>query len=197
MTKRQALRYAVICFLMVLLGAYMIYKFWWATGNERFLGIAAFGMVIYGVIYLSISLTRIIIPTTTDYSLSTFRNKKEYTFLKKEIGTGKVRAIDLTCSFLLLVILAGTIYGVGTAVNRRERDQLKTFGRLQKVRIKDIRFKGRGGPNAFFDFYLNGKKYSHDLGRKNYRMGDSVTIVFSTDDPDIVEWWDYYDENDK
>jgi hypothetical protein len=70
---------------------------------------------------------------------------------------------------------------------------LKNFGRVQKVKINDIHSKGKGAPYAFFHFYLDGEKHSTDLSSKNYRIGDTATIIFSTDNPDIILWADDFD----
>lgn len=195
MTKRQAIKYSLIYILTILFGAFITFKVWWTNGDERFLGIIAFFLVGFGSLFLSISLTRIIIHTKADFSISTLSDKKKYQALRDIIGSTKLKTINSTYISLFLILFASTAYTTITFLNKYEKDQLKTFGQLQKVKIIDIRYKGKGTPYAFFDFYLDGKKYSNNLSRKNYHIGDSTTIIFSTNDTNIVKWADDFDSS--
>ncbi|WP_343534688.1 hypothetical protein [Pedobacter sp.] len=196
MTKKQAIKYSLIYISIILFGAFIAFKVWWTNGNEKFLGIIAFFLVGFGSLFLSISLTRIIIPTKTDFGISTLSDKKKYQALKDVVGSAKLKAINSSYLSLFIILFAGTAYVLVTSLNKYEKDQLKTFGQLQKVKIIDIRHKGKGTSYAFFDFYLEGKKYSNDLSPKNYNIGDSATIIFSTNNTDIVEWAEDFDTND-
>lgn len=196
MTKKQAIKYSLIYISIILFGAFIAFKVWWTNGNEKFLGIIAFFLVGFGSLFLSISLTRIIIPTKTDFGISTLSDKKKYQALKDIVGSTKLKAINSSYLSLFIILFAGTAYVLVTSLNKYEKDQLKTFGQLQKVKIIDIRHKGKGTSYAFFDFYLEGKKYSNDLSPKNYNIGDSATIIFSTNNTDIVEWAEDFDTND-
>lgn len=197
MTKRQALKSSLIYILTILFGTFIAFKVWWTNGNERFFGIIAFFLIGFGSLLLSISLTRIIIPTEADFSISTLSDKRKYQILKDKVGSTKVKAINSSYLSLFLILFAGTAYTIITSLNKYEKDQLKTFGQLQKVKIIDIHHKGKGTAYAFFDFYLDGKKYSNNLSPKDYNIGDSATIIFSTDNTDIVKWADDFDTKDE
>lgn len=197
MTIRQAIKYSLIHIMIILFGAFILFKVWWTNDNTKFLGLIAFFLVGFSSLFLSISLTRIIVPTKTDFSFSTLSDKNKYRNLKDTIGSTKVKVISISYILLFLILFAGTAYGLVTFLNKYEKDQLKNFGRLQKVRINDIHYKGKGESYAFFNFYLDGKKYTNDLSPKNYSIGDSATIIFSTNNTDIVKWVDDYDPNDE
>jgi len=197
MNQRQAIKYSLIYILTILFGVFIAFKVWWTNGDTKFLGIISFFLVGFGSFFLSISLTRIIIPTKTDFSFSTLLDKKKYQILKETIGSTKVKVISVSYISLFLILFTGTAYGLVTSLSNYEKVQLKTFGRLQKVRINDIQYKGKGTPYAFFDYYLDGKKYIGDLSPKNYNIGDSATIIFSTNNTDIVKWADDYDSNEE
>ncbi|MES2593439.1 MAG: hypothetical protein V4608_16270 [Bacteroidota bacterium] len=197
MTKVQAIKQSLIYILIILFGAFITFKVWWTTDGARLFGVISFFLVGFGSLLLSISLTRIIIPNKTDFSFTVLSDKKKYQILKNEIGPTKIKVINVTYISLFLILLVGTAYTLVTSLNSYEKDQLKTYGQLQKVRINDIHYKGKGSAYAFFDFYLNGKKYSNNLSPKNYRIGDSVTIIFSTNNTDIVEWVDDFAANNQ
>lgn len=196
MTKKQAIKYALIYTLIIFLGAFMAFKVWWTNDDSKYLGLVSFFLIGIASLLLSISLTRIIIPTTTDFSFSILSDKKKYQLLKDTIGPNKIRVINISYISLFLILSIAAAYGLVTSLDTYEKDQLKTFGQLQKVRITDIRYKGKGTPYAFFDFYFNNKKYTNNLSPKNYSIGDSATIIFSAHNTDIVKWAADYDAND-
>ena len=193
MTKGKALKYSLINVLLIILGIFITFKVWWTNGDARFLGIISFFLVAFGSLSLSITLTRIIVPFQTDFSLSSLYDKKKYQILKETIGSTNVKVINVSYISLFIILFGGTAYGLFSSLNQHEIEQLKTFGRLQKIRIKDIQYKGKGTPYAFFDFYLNGKKYSNELSQKNFSVGDSATIIFSAYNTDIVKWADDFE----
>lgn len=71
---------------------------------------------------------------------------------------------------------------------------MTNYSFIQKIKAVD--YKGKGSPYAFFDFYLDGKKYSADLSQKDDKVGDSAVIIFSTHNTDIVEWAEDFDPNE-
>ncbi|ASK31917.1 hypothetical protein CEY12_18185 [Chryseobacterium sp. T16E-39] len=178
----------LLSFFAILLGAFIIFNVWWSHGGGRFLGIIAFFVIAGGSLFLSISLTKIMIPIQADISFSVLSEKDKYEILKRSIGQKKLKMINICYISLFLILFAATAVGLVISVNKYEKYQLKTYGLIQKVKINTIEHKGKGDPYAFFDFYLDGKKYSTDLSQKNYTVGDSATIIFSTDNTDIVDW---------
>lgn len=194
MNQRQAIKYSLMYILTILFGAFIAFKVWWTNGETKFLGVIAFFLIGFGSLSLSISLTRIIIPTKTDFSFSTLSDKKKYQILKDRIGSTKVKVINVCYISLFFILFAGTAYGLVTSLSKYAKDQLTTFGRHQKVRINDIHYKGKA--YAFFDFYVDGKKFTNNLSPKNYSVGDSAIIIFSTNNTDIVEWAEDFNSND-
>jgi len=196
MTKRKAIKYLLLNSLLILVGAFILYKVWWTKDSARFLGLIGYCFVAFGSILLSVSLTRIIISSKRDFDFTTLSNKKKYQILKEAIGSSKVKVINTIYCSLSIILFGSTTYGLVAFLNKYEKEQLKNFGRLQKVRIYDIHYKGKT-QYAFFDFYLDGKKYSNDLNQKNFSVGDSATIIFSTNNTDILKWAEDFDESDE
>ncbi|MDN3674346.1 hypothetical protein QWY99_14905 [Flavobacterium branchiarum] len=195
MNKKQAIKYSLLNTILILVGAFILYKVWWTNDGAKFLGLIGYFLIGFGSLLLSISLTRIFISTKTDFDFTTLSNKIKYDILKETIGSSKVKVINTIYCSLTVIIFGGTAYYLVTSLNKYEKDQLKNFGQIQKVRINDIHYKGKGTPYAFFDFYLNGKKLTNNLNPKNYSVGDSATIIFSTHNTDIVKWADDFDPN--
>lgn len=111
----------------------------------------------------------------------------------KKVGLKKVRLINITYIILCLIIFALSAFSYVKLANQYETNQLKYYGIKQKIKIKEVRYKGKGNKYAIFDYYLNGEKYSNDLLNQSFVVGDSATIIFSSDDTDILKWFDDYE----
>lgn len=188
MTVKQAVKYTFLNLFVILLGVFIIFKVWWSHGEIRFLGLFSFFLIGFGCLFLSISLTRIMIPIKTNFNFSTLVNKNKYQLLKNDIGSEKLTTINICYTSLFLILFAGSAYGIVTSVNSYEHYQLKTYGNLQKVKIEDIHSIGKGSKYAFFNFFLKDKKYSNNLPSKNFSIGDSAIIIFSTQNTDVIQW---------
>lgn len=190
MTKQKAIRYSIIYLALILAGFFIAFKVWWTPSGARFLGPVAFFFVFGGFLLLSFSLTRILVSTELEFSFSTLSNRLLYQSFKKKVGPAKANKV--TAIFIMLFFLLGGSAGYYFVmyINRYEESQLKEYGQYQKVRIKDIQNKGKGQQYASFDYYVNEIRYSNDLDQKDFEIGDSVEIIFSTHDPDIILWAD-------
>lgn len=194
MTKKQALQRSLISTGVIAFGFLIAFKVWWTQSADRFMGIVAFFMVGIGFIVLSGALTRLMVAV--DFGLSDLSDQKAYYDLAKKVGTAiakKVFTVFMSLFFFLFVLAVSFFFVV---IGNYEHHHLKHYGQYQKVRITDIRMKGKGSTYAFFDFYFDGKKYSNNLEQKDFIIGDSVEIVFSAKDPEIIEWSQDFDIDD-
>jgi hypothetical protein len=114
----QAIKYSFLNFFIILLGTFIAFKVWWTHDEARFFGIVAFFLVAFGSLFLSISLTRIIIPIQTDFSFSTLSDQNQYRILKSIIGKKKVKILNSCYISLFLILFAGTAYGLITSLNK-------------------------------------------------------------------------------
>ncbi|PBQ31906.1 hypothetical protein CNR22_09030 [Sphingobacteriaceae bacterium] len=178
------------------LGVFIAFTVSWTNGSARFFGILAFFLVGFGSLFGGVALTRLIIPCEYNYNLSTLSNSLNYKELKNKVGR-KIHLINITYISLFLFLFVISSYSYITLFHNHEFNQLKKFGQTQKVVITKTGHLGKGSSFAFFDFYFNDKKYSDHLSQKHFSEGDSETIIFSTQDPDIIEWVDDFDPNSK
>ncbi len=196
MSKLQAIIYSIIYLVVIAIGLFIFFKAWWAPGYSiaSFGGLVAFFLVSFGCMFLSISLTRIIINSKIDFGYYELNTVGHFKIFQSKVG--KKKAAWISGMVIALFILLATLLFVyfGRFLKQYEVNQLRNFGQYQLVRITDIKRKGKGGPYAFFDYYFNGKKYSNDLLQKDFNIGDSVEIIFSTKNIDIIEWADEFRE---
>lgn len=186
MTKKQALKRSLICLGVIAFSFLIMFKVWWTPSADRFMGIVAFLVAGFGFIVLSTSLTRLLVAT--DFGFSDIADQQAFNEFAKKVGYKKARRVATLVTCLFFGLVGPSVYFFYKATQQWETYQLTRYGQYQKVEIKDVRKKGKGRPYAFFDYYLNGKRYSNDLSQKDFNIGDSVEIIFSTEDPEILEW---------
>ncbi|MCT2561361.1 hypothetical protein [Chryseobacterium herbae] len=194
--SKENIKNILLSLFTIVLGAFIGFNVWWTDSGVRFLGLVAFFLIPIGSLFLSIALTKIMIPSQADISFSTLSDKDKYQILKNTIGPKKVKMINICYLSLFFIFCGATFLGLVISVNNHEKYQLTNYAVTQKVKIKAIEYKGKGSSYAFFDFYLDGEKYSTNLSRKNYSVGDSAVIIFSTHNTDIVEWAVDFDPNE-
>ncbi|SHG64915.1 hypothetical protein [Chryseobacterium sp. OV279] len=191
--SKENIKNILLSLFTILIGAFIGFNVWWTDSGARFLGLVAFFLIPIGSLLLSIALTKMIIPTHANISFSTLSDRHKYQILKNTIGPKKVQMVNICYLSLFFIFCGATVFGLVISANNHEKYQLMNYGVTQKVKIKAVEYKGKGSPYAFFDFYLDGKKYSADLSQKDDKVGDSAVIIFSTHNTDIVEWAEDFD----
>lgn len=194
--SKENMKNILLSLFTIVLGALILFNVWWTGSGARFLGLAGFFLIPIGSLFLGIALTKMIIPTQADISFSTLSDKDKYQILKNTVGAKKVKIINICYLSLFFIFCGATVFGLIISVNNHEKYQLTNYGVTQKVRISAIEYKGKGSPYAFFDFYLDGKKYSANLSQKDDKEGDSAVIIFSSHNTDIVKWAEDFDPNE-
>lgn len=169
----------------------------WANNGAGFFGIAGFFLIGYGSLYAGISLARLILPFNINFDFKLLSNKLLYNELKNKVGKTKVNIISITYISIFILLFAFSFYSYFNLTSTYEDDQLLINGETQKVYINKTAYQGKGGPNAYFDFYCNGKKYSDHLPKNNLEVGDSAIIIFSKQNPDIIEWYNDFSKKNK
>ena len=144
------------------------------------------------LIKLVIELTNLFYPSSERLKLSTVLHKKKFEAFKKQSSESTRQLL----TFLIIVIatfICG-IYLFSTLTKRYKLNQLTKFGETKKVIITDIRRMGKGSKYSFFNFYFNDKKVSRRLyQKKGQNIGDTCLVIFSTDNPDVIEWVEDFD----
>jgi hypothetical protein len=173
--------------ISLVLSLYTLFRLAWAQSSLRLLGVAAVFVWVFSVLRLTLALTQMIAPVETHYDLVTLTEKRRSELLKRVIGPRKMAVITYTFVSLLTVIVGGSGYWLFTSISQFKQDQLSRFGQRQRVSIKKVGYVSKSR-HAYFDYYLNGNQYSKSLSTHTYHEGDSATILFSTENPEIVVW---------
>ncbi len=187
----KAVGYAVLNIGLILLGVLLAYKNTWTTGSGVILGGIGFLLVLGCSGILAMVITKLVLPTDPLF------DSNDWKTFKANVGAPKARRVLALFIVLFLFSFSGAVSLYIQVTRTHQFTQLRNFGQTQKVRIKDIDYKGKGTPYAFFDYYSNGATYSQTLDPRNYEIGDSAVIIFSVMDPDIVMWADEFEKEQR
>ena len=106
-------------------------------------------------------------------------------FLKDSIGkskSGKLRNLISLFAALIFLLIATIFY---FQTKNFEIFQLKTYGLPKKVIVEKISFFN--GRRIEFEFDYNKKKYYKVVHSTVYEVNDTVPIIFSYANPDIIK----------
>lgn len=187
MNRLQAFVQVIISIVLIVGALFLEFQVHWTVSFWRILMLLVLYMFGYGIINLSIAITRLIMPQTADFNLAILRNKHRLQFLTEEIGKGKVTLITVTVAVLMLALGIGIGYKYLRFTQEFEKTQLSQFGLRQRVQIIETSYTAKMR-QASFNYILQGKTFFKQLPSSTYNQGDSVTIIFSTQNPEIVDW---------
>lgn len=199
MTIKRAIIKSLIYFTLIFGSIYLYYKKSFQhlpiTEPWKFLDIVTSALTIFlvlicifSIIPLSISLTRILIPIKTNFDLSILKSKEEYKIFENAVGSLLARVVNIAFIAIFFSLFLGIYFFYFYLVDKYESYHLDNFGVTQKVEIKLIRHYRKSSRYAVFNYYLNGKLYENQLSSDSINAGDSVFVIFSKEDPNIIEW---------
>ncbi len=185
-------------FLLLLnsIGFLLAFKFWWTDslslsflGKEVLVLLFSTGICWIGILFLSIIIGRTIYLKPDSFRFVSPLGLVINNSFINELGIDKVRSIRNIMSFTAPIILTLTITGFFFFVKIYKKNQLKSYGIIEKVKVKGIRLDVKKNPYIFFR-YNNGNDSTY-LPQRPLITGDEVLIIYSGNNPDIVEY--YYD----
>ncbi len=105
-----------------------------------------------------------------------------------EIGIEKAKKFKITFTLIAFPLFFFFVFIFFHITNYYEKFQLENFGQNKEIEIDKILWD-KGGQRAFFDFKFEGKtinkiKYLED----SLKVGQKTEIIFSTENPYIVNW---------
>jgi uncharacterized membrane protein len=99
--------------------------------------------------------------------------------------------------FIPMIIMAISLFALPVIVythysEKYHKEQIDKYGVIQNI-IIDNESHGKNSNNySDFSFYHNGIEWRGSLRTWNYRLGDSAKIIYSSENPNEVEWFEKY-----
>ena len=147
-----------------------------------FLGIIAFIAVLIGA-------TLVAIPLAITMDKSSGWLKAKSVFVRTPIYLFGV--LYSIAPFVLAVV---TFYHFA---NKYTFHQLKTYGVRQTVVITDEIIGRNSRHDLLFEYEHEGKIWEGMIDHWKYNVGDTVDIIYSTDNPHEVAWYDKFTQENK
>lgn len=184
--------YLLIYTTITVLSVWTAFHFWWidpytaeTLSPELLALLGAAGLYWLGILHLCVGLTRKLI--VKDDGLGYVN---PFTFIgwdyAERLGKekfAKAKKIFSIMAFGIFIISIVSFFGVMKIYKQLE---LKT-GIVKTVTVKGIDMTPKQIPYARFEFEYEGEFYQTHLPQNNLQVGDSVEIVFSKNNPKIVE----------
>lgn len=193
------LKYITTYIILNSLGIYLAYKNWWISESSNPIpGFVLFfyaGICWIGIVFLGIMISQIIsFRQEKKYFISPFSlaTKGDY---KERFGDDAKR-MKISVQIISFGILFLTFFVFVTIMHLVKNYQLKEYGVTEYAKIKSISKDAKG--NEFSSIRYNKSKNSSTLltkyftDPKEYDIGDSIKIIYSSKNPDIVELFKEY-----
>lgn len=200
MNLKTKLKYFSIYIILNFIGFYLAFQNWWlkesANPTPIFYILFCFGICWIGIIFIGIMVSQLIflkqskkdfvspfsLVTSEDYVENFGDNSKK---IKKSIWI-----INFGLFFLSIFIFIFTM-------NFIKKYQLKKYGIIENARIDRVTNDVKGNEYSSIE-YNNNKSESIILTKmfdetKSINKGDSIKIIYSSKNPDIVEIYSEYE----
>lgn len=174
-------KYLSIGVLLTLSGEYLAYYVYTSIDQGGFLlgflGVLAFVLICLGVVALLY------------YPLSKADQWDAYLLTQSKA----IRALGITISIVLLALpFVAAIFTFYHFTGEYHKEQIAKYGVVQKVYL-DKEIRGRSGRHDLcFEFTHNDKEWKGMLDHWQYEVGDSAEIIYSSQNPNEVEWFEKY-----
>ncbi len=111
-------------------------------------------------------------------------------FFSSEIGINKATKLKNTMSFIAFPTLFLTIAVFMFSMNIYENNQLKKYGIIETVIVKELHYDIKQNPYAYFEY--QNRKHSINLSANSLKVNDTVKIIYSKRNPSIIKYLNEY-----
>jgi hypothetical protein len=166
--------------ILTIIGEYLVFRVYTHIEFD-----IVFGLL--GIISFIIIFTGCILFLTPFFNLWIELDKQLKSTQSKYRNLINVVAFFLSC---IPFIVAGKVFYYYTG--KYHTEQLQQNGVVTKVKIKSEITGNNSRHDLYFDFIHNGEKWEGSLGHWKYEVGDSVEIIYSSENPNEVSYYELF-----
>jgi hypothetical protein len=199
MNFKIGIQYILIYLLFNALGVYLAFTLWWTDSltlsslNKYSIGLLFSVMLCaFGASFISVLICRSLFLKPDSYKFITPLGLVNNEYFKSEIGVDKAKKFKQAINLISFGIIIFTILAFRFSINAYENHQLKNFGKIETVRVTDIHYDIKKLPYAFVA-YAN-KSHNVNLRHDKLTDKDFATIIYSTKNPEIVKFYDEFQQ---
>lgn len=144
------------------------------------------GIIWIGIIYLTIFLIRKFIIKAALFDFIGPIDLVSNEYYRKELGKKNAQKFQqsMILSFPIFIV---TLMVFVISMNFWKSYQLNNFGKNELVTVEEIKKDIKGFPYVYIR-YNGGKSATHLRDYENLKVGDKVDIIYSTQNPNIVQY---------
>ncbi len=188
--RKYILIYSILTTMSIIIGL----QFWWTDSYTlSLLSIEVFALMAtawtywMAVLYISILVIR---KSILELEFKNFLGPLDLhtnEYFQKEIGLKKAKRLKTFLSLTSFSIFISSIIVFNIIMNTYKHHEIVEHGKIETIMVKGIHIGGRGSIHIYFEY--NHKDYYHLPNMNNLKIGDLTTIIYSTENPKLVEYY--------
>jgi hypothetical protein len=197
MNLKIIVKYLFTYLLLNAIGILLAFKFWWTdplllSGLNKFTVILllSIGVCWIGILFISVMLSRNFILKPDNFKFISPFGLLANEYYSSKIGIEKAKKLKTTITLIAFPTLFLTIATFMFSMNIYENHQLKKFGIIEVVSVKEIHYDIKQNRYAYFEF--DNKKHRINLSEKSLKINDITKIIYSKVNPNIVKYFNEY-----
>ena len=146
-----------------------------------------------GIVLISMMISRDLLlkPDNFDF-FSPYNFSIDNEYLSSKIGVTKEKKFMTVMGIISFLILISTIGSFIILINKYEKKQLNEYGIIETVKVKEINYNAK--KNEFALFVYQNKKCRVNFFNDSLKINDTVKIIYSKKNPNIVKYLKEYQE---
>lgn len=199
MNSKIKAKYICIYLLLNAIGIFLAFKFWWTNSlilsglNEFSLALLfSIGICWIGILFISVMVSRMLILKSDEFDFITPFGLLTNESFRTKIGESKALKLKSTMSLIAFPTLFLTIGSFVFLINIYENYQLKKYGIIETVFVKEIHYDIKKNEYAFIEY--QNKKYSTNLSANSLKVNEETKIIYSKENPNIVKYLKEYEK---
>lgn len=199
MNLKTRIEYLFIYLILNAFGIFLAFKFWWTDSlilsglnKSTVILLLSIGICWIGILFISVMFSRNINLKSDNFKFISPFGLLANEYYSSEIGIEKAKKIKTTITLIAFPTLFLTIATFMYSMNIYENHQLKKYGIIEVVSVKEIHYDIKKNRYAYFEFENN--KQSVNLSANSLKINDKTKIIYSKENPKIVKYLDEYEK---
>ncbi|PXY44935.1 hypothetical protein [Flavobacterium hydrophilum] len=201
MNLKTKAKYLFLYLVLTAIGVLLAFRYWWTdplilSGLNKFTIVLLFsvGICWLGILFLSIMIIRLLIVKIDNHKFISPLDLTNNKYYASEIGLKKAKIFGNAIAFIGFPMLFLTIFLFRFLIGIYETHELATNGVIENIVIKKLNKDIKKNSYAFIEY---GKgKHSVNIQSDYLRLNDTIKIIYSNRNPNIVKFFNEYKENE-
>ncbi|WP_281231282.1 hypothetical protein [Flavobacterium gelatinilyticum] len=200
MNLKTKVKYLSIYLILNVIGIFLAIKYWWTdslilSSLNKFTIILLFsvGICWMGILFFALFITRLLIVKIENPQFISPLDLINNNYYTSEIGMNKAKKLKKSLIFIGFPMLFLTIFLFRFSIGIYENRELKINGVIESIVVKKINKDIKKNRYVFIE-YEDGK-CSVNFRSDYLKLNDTIKIIYSNRNPDIVKIFDQYKEN--